>query len=253
MPGVSDAELGMSRTVFLFSYALMVPFIGVATDFFRRKWVIVFGTAMFGVSVFFTGYAESMLMLFVMYGVLNGIGQCMIPSAAGSLVAQYHVTTRSTALSIYQSALYVGVILSSVSSGWFSGLSGDGWRWPFWVFGGISLVWVAALIFFLRDTPPVEVAGSDGKPKLKEACLAMVSKPSACLSRSPSACSCSGPTASAPGCRRSSSSRRTGTLPPAGRRFIRWRGSSEAASSASPSARGCRIRLFAAAAASVSS
>lgn len=181
MPGVSDAELGMSRTVFLFSYALMVPFIGVATDFFRRKWVIVLGTAMFGVSVFFTGYAESMLMLFVMYGVLNGVGQCMIPSAASSLVAQYHVTTRSTALSVYQSALYVGVILSSISSGWFSGLSGDGWRWPFWVFGGISLVWVGALVFFLRDAPPVEVEGSDGKPKLKDACLAMVSKPSAWL------------------------------------------------------------------------
>ena len=153
MDGVSDAELGMSRTVFLFSYALMVPFIGIATDFFRRKWVIVVGTSMFAVSVFFTGYAETMLMLFIMYGVLNGVGQCMIPSAASSLIAQYHVKTRSTALSIYQSALYVGVVLSSLSAGWFSGLSSDGWRWPFWVFGGISLVWALLLFLFLRDTP----------------------------------------------------------------------------------------------------
>jgi MFS family permease len=179
--GVTDAELGLSRTVFLFSYALMVPFVGIATDFFRRKWVIVFGTAMFAVSVFFTGYAESMLMLFIMYGVLNGIGQCMIPSAASSLIAQYHITTRSTALSIYQSALYVGVVLSSVSSGWFSGLSGDGWRWPFWIFGGISLVWALSILFFLRDTPALTTDPGEDKPKLKDACLAMVSKPSAWL------------------------------------------------------------------------
>jgi MFS family permease len=181
MPGVTDTELGMSRTVFLFAYALMVPFVGIATDFFRRKWVIVLGTAMFAVSVFFTGYAESMLMLFVMYGVLNGVGQCMIPSAASSLVAQYHVTTRSTALSIYQSALYVGVVLSSLSAGTLSGLSADGWRWPFWIFGGISLVWAAVLFFFLRDTPALETEPGENKPKLKDACLAMVSKPSAWL------------------------------------------------------------------------
>ena len=181
MEGVSDAELGMSRTVFLFAYALMVPFVGIATDFFRRKWVIVVGTAMFALSVFFTGYAETMLMLFVMYGVLNGVGQCMIPSAASSLIAQYHVKTRSTALSIYQSALYVGVVLSSLSAGWFSGLSSDGWRWPFWVFGGISLVWAMLLLFFLRDTPALETESGENRAKLKDACLAMVSKPSAWL------------------------------------------------------------------------
>ena len=116
--GATDAQLGLSRTYFLFAYGCMVPFAGMAADFFRRKWVIVLGTLLFSTSVFFTGFADSMLMFFVMYGFMNGIGQCMIPGAASSLIAQYHTETRSTALSIYQSALYVGILVSSVLAGW---------------------------------------------------------------------------------------------------------------------------------------
>ena len=66
--GATDAQLGLSRTFFLFAYGCMVPFAGIAADFFRRKWVIVIGTLLFSTSVFFTGFADSMLMFFVLYG-----------------------------------------------------------------------------------------------------------------------------------------------------------------------------------------
>ena len=62
--GATDAQLGLSRTFFLFAYGCMVPFAGIAADFFRRKWVIVIGTLLFSTSVFFTGFADSMLMFF---------------------------------------------------------------------------------------------------------------------------------------------------------------------------------------------
>ena len=77
--GATDAQLGLSRTIFLFAYGLMVPFAGIAADFFRRKWVIVLGAVFFSTSCLVTGFADSMLMLFILYGVMNGIGQCMIP------------------------------------------------------------------------------------------------------------------------------------------------------------------------------
>ena len=73
--GATDAQLGLSRTIFLFAYGCMVPFAGMAADFFRRKWVIVIGTLFFSTSVFVTGFADSMLMLFILYGFMNGIGQ----------------------------------------------------------------------------------------------------------------------------------------------------------------------------------
>ena len=179
--GATDAQLGLSRTIFLLAYGLMVPFAGLAADFFRRKWVIVIGVAFFSTSVFITGFAESMLMLFVLYGMMNGIGQCMIPGAASSLIAQYHTETRSTALSIYQSALYVGVIASSGLAGWLGGTSSGGWRYAFWGFGGVAVVWVFLLAVFLRNTPALQEEGTEEKPKFKDALAAFWSKPSALL------------------------------------------------------------------------
>ena len=179
--GATDAQLGLSRTFFLFAYGCMVPFAGIAADFFRRKWVIVIGTLLFSTSVFFTGFADSMLMFFIMYGFMNGIGQCMIPGAASSLIAQYHTETRSTALSIYQSALYVGILVSSVLAGWLGGASQDGWRVSFWIFGGVAMIWMVVLSLFLRNTPALKIHGEEIKPKFSEAFKAFATKPSAWL------------------------------------------------------------------------
>jgi len=179
--GATDAQLGLSRTFFLFAYGCMVPFAGIAADFFRRKWVIVIGTLLFSTSVFFTGFADSMLMFFILYGFMNGIGQCMIPGAASSLIAQYHTETRSTALSIYQSALYVGILVSSVLAGWLGGSSSSGWRISFWVFGGVAVVWMFVLAVFLRNTPALKVHDEEVKPKFADAFKAFAAKPSAWL------------------------------------------------------------------------
>ena len=179
--GATDAQLGLSRTIFLFAYGCMVPFAGLAADFFRRKWVIVLGTVFFASSVFFTGFADSMLMLFILYGLVNGVGQCMIPGPASSLIAQFHEESRSTALSIYQSALYVGVISASVAAGWLGGASQGGWRWAFWGFGGVGMVWVVLLAVFLRNTPALKVHEKEEPAKFKDALAAFFSKPSAML------------------------------------------------------------------------
>jgi len=184
LPGTSDAQWGFTRSAFLFSYGLIVPIAGIAADMFRRKWVIVIGALFFSASVLGTGFVDGFVGMLVMYGLLNGIGQCMIPSSASSLIAQFHHETRSTALSIYQSALYVGVILSSVLAGWLGGISQEGWRYAFWGFGAFGVVWTFVLCIFMRDTPALiqgERAAEFERASFKEACLAMVSKPTALL------------------------------------------------------------------------
>ena len=105
LPGTSDAEWGFTRTAFLFAYGLAVPLAGIAADMMRRKWVVVVGAFLFSASVLGTGFVDGFVGMLVMYGLLNGIGQCMIPASASSLIAQYHHETRSTALSIYQTGL----------------------------------------------------------------------------------------------------------------------------------------------------
>ena len=184
LPGTSDAEWGFTRTAFLFAYGLVVPLAGIAADMLRRKWVVVVGAFLFSASVLGTGFVDGFVGMLVMYGILNGIGQCMIPASASSLIAQYHHETRSTALSIYQTGLYFGIIVSSALAGVFGSIASDGWRYAFWIFGAIGVAWTFALVFLLRDTPPLvhgHAGGGEERASFKEAALAMVSKPSAIL------------------------------------------------------------------------
>ena len=182
LPGTSDAEWGFTRTAFLFSYGLIVPLAGIAADMLRRKWVVVVGAFLFSLSVLGTGFVGGFAGMLLMYGLLNGIGQCMIPASSSSLIAQHHVESRSTALSIYQTGLYFGIIASSGLAGWLGGISKDGWRYAFWGCGAIGVVWAIIPAFVMRDTPPLksQTTGSD-KASFREAALAMVSKPSALL------------------------------------------------------------------------
>ncbi len=181
LPGPSDAEWGFTRTAFLFAYGLAVPLAGIAADMLRRKWVVVIGALLFSASVLGTGFVGGFVGMLVMYGVMNGIGQCMIPASASSLIAQYHQETRSTALSIYQTGLYFGIIVASALAGWFGSIAEDGWRYAFWGFGAVGVVWTAVLAFFMRDTPPLVHKAGEERASFKEAALAMVSKPSALL------------------------------------------------------------------------
>ena len=184
LPGTSDAQWGFTRTAFLFAYGLAVPLAGIAADMLRRKWVVVVGAFLFSASVLGTGFVDGFVGMLVMYGLMNGIGQCMIPASSSSLIAQYHHETRSTALSIYQTGLYFGIIVSSVLAGYLGGHSQEGWRWAFWGFGAIGVAWTVVLCFFMRDTPPLiqnHRAGELERASFKEACLAMVSKPTALL------------------------------------------------------------------------
>ena len=207
LPGTSDAQWGFTRTAFLFSYGLIVPFAGIAADMLKRKWVVVIGALLFSVSVLGTGFVDGFVGMLVMYGLMNGIGQCMIPASSSSLIAQHHVESRSTALSIYQTGLYFGIIASSGLAGWLGSISHrtfdyalsfslgpvdivsflkltvkDGWRYAFWGCGAIGVIWAIVTAFVMKDTPPLksQTTGSD-KASFREAALAMVSKPSALL------------------------------------------------------------------------
>lgn len=182
LPGTSDAQWGFTRTAFLFSYGLIVPLAGIAADMLKRKWVVVLGALLFSISVLATGFVDGFVGMLLMYGLLNGIGQCMIPASSSSLIAQHHVESRSTALSIYQTGLYFGIIASSGLAGWLGGISKEGWRYAFWGFGAIGVIWALVTAFMMRDTPPLKVHSTDSdRASFKDAALAMVSKPSAIL------------------------------------------------------------------------
>ncbi len=186
--GVSAAQIGIVATVFTFAYGLSVPFAGVTADLLNRKWMVVSGVFVFCLGIFASGFVASLGLLLVTYGILNGVGQSFYYPSATSIIGELHKETRATALSILQMGLYAGIIGMSAASGYFAESGADGWKTPFWIFGGIGVLWALVLAVGLKDTKSdggaaaAQPSGEEvRKPSLKEAFMVFVGNPSALL------------------------------------------------------------------------
>ena len=181
---LGPTALGMVATVFLVVYGVCAPCASVVADLLRRKTIIVLGFFVFSCGILAAGFAPSLSALVVCYGVVVALGQSMVPSSSSAVLSEFHKETRSTAMSVYQSALYLGVIISSVLAGRFSSLGQGAWRRGFWILGALGLVWFVVLALFLRDRSgesPAAAAGPAVKASAKDAVMSVLGSPAALL------------------------------------------------------------------------
>jgi len=179
---VSDTQLGLVGTVFSAVFGVALVGSGLASDFFGRKKVLLIGVALFSLGVMGCGFAQGIGCMMICYGVLNAVGQCCIAPPCYSLISQYHVRTRSLAMTIFQSAVYFGIILSSLAAGWLAEMGEGGWRRAFWIVGALGLAWVVLMQFGLRNDGQSEPTGAvTEKASVKDALFALLKKPTAIL------------------------------------------------------------------------
>jgi MFS family permease len=87
---------------------------------------------------------------FVAVRSLIGLGESVYFPAAASLLSDYHgPRTRSTALSIHQSAVYLGTIAGGGLGAWIA--QAYGWRWTFYGFGAVGIAVSVFLVLRLRE------------------------------------------------------------------------------------------------------
>lgn len=177
--GITDTQFGMVGGCFTLVFGLMMPFAGLAADLLHRKRSLLIGMAAFGTGIFLCGFARGIGMLFISYGIINALGQSLLPPCNTSYISQYHHETRGTAFAIYQSAIYIGIIVCSVASGYFAGLGEGGWRKAFWIFGIIAVAWGVVMAVLLKDTE--QEKGSEKRPDIRQATGAFCKKKTAWL------------------------------------------------------------------------
>ena len=180
--GVTNAQLGAVGTVFgaVFGLALMAS--GLAADLLGRKHVLVVGTLLFSVGIFGSGFAKGIGGMMLFYGVLNALGQCCIAPASYALISKYHMETRSTAMAVFQGAVYSGIILSSLFGGILAEQGEGVWRWAFWIMGAGGVAWAMAMQFGMRPEPVAEKSEkAKNEASIKEAFFALLKKPTAVL------------------------------------------------------------------------
>lgn len=155
---LTDTSIGWIATIFNLFYACCVPFGGWVGDRFSKKWVVTIAILFWSVATMFTGLANGVFLLILMRSVATGGGEAFFGPANYSLLGQYHTDTRARAMSIHQTAYYIGVILA----GWLAGLiadvfdtahPGNGWKYSFLIFGAAGIVWGVLMVLRLRDKP----------------------------------------------------------------------------------------------------
>ena len=163
---LTDTSVGLIATLFNLAFAVFVPIGGWMGDRFSRKWVVTISVLIFSVATMFTGMAGTFLMLVALRSIATGGGEALFGPSNYSILAQYHTDTRARAMSIHQTAYYIGVILA----GWLAGLIADklGWEYSFLVFGGFGLIWGVLMIFRLNNRPPVEVPAEADQPAVEK-------------------------------------------------------------------------------------
>jgi MFS family permease len=142
-------QLGLLGSSFAWVYGLCAPFAGGIVDRIRRKSAILGGLHTWSFICMATALSRNFTHLFA-FRAAEGLGETFYFPASMSLVSDYHgKDTRSRALGIHQTSVYIGTI----AGGYFAAEIGQnyGWRWSFVVFGGLGVLLGFVLNRFLIE------------------------------------------------------------------------------------------------------
>lgn len=179
--GLTDAQAGLVGSLFALTLGLMIPFAGIAGDLLNRKKIIGFSLLFWSAATLLTGLSNTLLHLVVLRSLAVGGGEAFYAPAANGLISQYHHKTRAMAMSIHQTSLYAGVVVSGALGGYIA--QQYGWKNAFYLFGGAGVILSMILFLRLRPTPALAAAisGAEQKRFFREAALALLRKPAARL------------------------------------------------------------------------
>lgn len=163
---LTDAQLGLVGSVLFLTLALLMPIAGYVGDRFKKNWVITSCLIFWSTATLFTGYAQGIVALVLLRSVATAGGEAFYAPAAYALMAKFHHRTRALALSLHQSALYIGVMTSGFLGGWIA--QQWGWRSAFYVFGGAGILLGILFIFRLKDSPDVPSESATRTPLGRE-------------------------------------------------------------------------------------
>jgi MFS family permease len=142
---LTDAELGLIASVFIWAIGLCVPLSGYIGDVFSKKKVIIFSLLLWSVATFFTGLSAGLIHLVILRGIV-GSSESFYAPAANALIGEKYKDKSGLALSIHQTALYAGVIMSGLIGALIA--ERFGWSAAFYIFGGIGII--LAIILYVR-------------------------------------------------------------------------------------------------------
>lgn len=147
-------NFGRLMAVFLWIYAFMSPVSGIIADRLNRKWLIVSSLFVWSGVTLVMGYATSFDQLYVLRAIM-GVSEAFYMPAGLALIADYHQgKTRSIAIGIHLSGVYLGQAFGGFGA---TIASMSSWQWTFHAFGFIGVVYSLILMFLLKEKKGYDV------------------------------------------------------------------------------------------------
>jgi MFS transporter, Spinster family, sphingosine-1-phosphate transporter len=177
---LSDFELGLLSTSFLWVYAFASPVAGYMGDRFGRKNTVVASLLIWSLMTWATARAKNFQELLAARGLM-GVSEAAYLPAGLAMIADYHgKRTRSLATGIHFSGAYLGMVLGGFLGGWIG--EAYGWRPAFALLGFVgvayTLVGAAALREESRNEAPESDFSKAAKPRLMASLKELGSIPS---------------------------------------------------------------------------
>lgn len=145
---VTATNFGRLMAIFLWIYAFMSPVSGMIADRLNRKWLIVGSLFVWSGVTLLMGYAQTFEQLYALRALM-GISEAFYIPAALALIADYHQDkTRSLAIGIHMTGIYLGQALGGFGATIASSFT---WQITFHWFGIAGVVYSFILILLLRE------------------------------------------------------------------------------------------------------
>ena len=150
IPELEKAEtFGNLMAAFMWIYGLMSPFAGAIADRMNRKWLIVASLFVWSSVTLLMGFTHDFSTLYILRMVM-GLSEAMYIPAALALIADFHTgKSRSLAIGVHMTGLYVGQALGGFGAMLSHHLS---WENTFIYFGLLGALYALVLATFLHET-----------------------------------------------------------------------------------------------------
>lgn len=160
---------GALMAVFLWIYGIVSPFAGVVADRVSRKKLVVGSLFVWSAVTYLMGYASDFTQLYWLRALMGVSEALYIPSAL-SLIADWHEgKSRSLAIGIHMTGLYVGQAVGGFGATIAATFS---WHSTFYWFGIIGIAYSVVLALLLHDKPKAAtLASPDPAKRMKKESL----------------------------------------------------------------------------------
>ncbi len=147
-------NFGRLMAVFLWIYAFMSPISGIIADRLNRKWMIVGSLFVWSGVTLAMGYAKTFDQLYVLRAIM-GVSEAFYMPAGLALIADYHQgKTRSIAIGIHLSGVYLGQAFGGFGA---TIASASSWQWTFHSFGFLGVAYSLVLMLLLKEKKGYDV------------------------------------------------------------------------------------------------